>query len=236
MAKAATRELRPEPATAEAAERLASESLSSHDFSWFWRAYTVSIFGDQVTLVALPIAVFTRTNSALAVGIAPSMQAAPTLIFGLFARPPPDRLRARPVLIVTDVLRAGVLGFLATLVIATPDYPVWSLYVAAFLLGALGILHDAKGGAALPVVVSGKDLLRANGRLSGSEAVGNAGGPALAGMLTSVSVGLAFAVDSVTFVLSAFGITRVRAFHGRPTTAPHGNGSIFDDIREGIRA
>src|SRR5947199_352175 len=67
-------------------------------------------------------------------------------------------------------------------------------------------------GAALPLVVTGRDLLRANGRLSGSEAVGNAGGPALAGALTSISVGLAFAADALTFLLSALGIGRVRAF------------------------
>jgi hypothetical protein len=213
-----------------------TESRRTKDFTWFWRAYTVSIFGDQITLVALPIAVFTRTHSALAVGIAASMQAATTLIFGLFAGALADRMRHRPVLIATDVLRAAVLGFLAVLVIAAPEYPVWAIYVAAFLLGALGILHDATGGAALPVIVSGKDLLRANGRLSGSEAVGNAGGPALAGALTSISVGLAFAADALTFVLSAFGIIRVRAFEDHPVAPPTNRGSLFDDISEGIRA
>src|SRR3954447_149522 len=205
------------PAAPEATQE---RTVQSHDFSWFWRAYTVSIFGDQITLVALPIAVFARTQSALAVGIAASMQAATTLIFGLFAGALADRMRHRPVLIATDVLRSAVLGFLAVLVIAAPEYPVWAIYVAAFLLGALGILHDATGGAALPVIVSGKDLLRANGRLSGSEAVGNAGGPALAGALTSISVGLAFAADALTFVLSAFGIIRVRAFEDRPVAPP----------------
>ncbi len=223
----------PEPVVAP--PQMVQEAPRSKDFTWFWRAYTVSIFGDQVTLVALPIAVFTRTHSAFAVGIAASMQAATTLIFGLFAGALADRLRHRPVLIATDALRALVLGFLAVLVIATPEYPVWSVYLAAFLLGALGILHDATGGAALPLVVSGKDLLRANGRLSGSEAVGNAGGPALAGALTSISVGLAFAADALTFVLSAFGITRVRAFHHH-AQAPAPTRSLFEDIREGIRA
>src|SRR4051794_30972750 len=151
-----------------------AESRRAKDFTWFWRAYTVSIFGDQVTLVALPIAVFTRTHSALAVGIAASMQAATTLIFGLFAGALADRMRHRPVLILTDLVRAGVLGFLALMVASSSAYPVAAVYVAAFLLGAFGVLHDATAGAALPVIVSGRELLRANGRLSGSESVGNA--------------------------------------------------------------
>src|SRR5438105_800032 len=136
----------------------------SRDFSWFWSAYTVSIFGDQVTLVALPIAVYARTHSALAVGAAASMQSATTLVFGLFAGALADRLRHRPVLIATDLVRAVVLGGLAIMVASTPTYPVAAVYAAAFLLGAFGILHDAAAGAALPVVVSGRDLLKANGR------------------------------------------------------------------------
>jgi len=225
----------PDVVVPEGAEPYGQRTVRSHDFSWFWRAYTVSIFGDQVTLVALPIAVFVRTHSALAVGIAASMQSATTLIFGLFAGALADRLRHRPVLIATDLVRAVVLGGLAIMVASTPTYPVAAVYAAAFLLGAFGILHDAAAGAALPVVVSGRDLLRANGRLSGSESAGNAGGPALAGLLTNVSVGLAFGADALSFLLSVLGISRIRAFRAEeqrerlPT-------SMRSDIREGLRA
>jgi MFS family permease len=222
-------------AAAESGDVSERPTLHSHDFAWFWRAYTVSIFGDQVTLVALPIAVFARTHSALAVGIAASMQAATTLVFGLFAGALADRLRHRPVLIITDLVRAGVLGSLAIMVVSTPTYPVVAVYAAAFLLGAFGILHDAAAGAALPVVVSGRDLLRANGRLSGSESAGNAGGPALAGVLTNVSVGLAFGADALSFLLSVFGISRVRAFRAEEASERQPT-SMRSDIREGLRA
>ncbi|MCU1449514.1 MAG: transporter [Acidimicrobiales bacterium] len=210
--------------------------MQGRDFNWFWRAYTVSIFGDQVTLVAIPIAVFARTQSALDVGIAAAMQAATTLIFGLFAGALADRLRHRPVLIITDLVRAAVLGFLAILVIATPTYPVEAVYAVAFLLGAFGILHDATAGAALPLVVNGRDLLKANGRLSGSEAVGNAGGPVLAGALTSLSIGLAFAADAITFVLSVFGISRVRSFQRETQEPEREPASMGSEIKEGLQA
>src|SRR2546421_3605143 len=114
--------------------------LKSRDFTWYWRAYTVSIFGDQVTLVALPIAVFSRTQSALDVGIAASIQGATAVIFGLLAGALADRLRHRPVLIATDAARAVVLGAVALMAIQSSTYPVGVLYLAAFLLGAFGIL------------------------------------------------------------------------------------------------
>src|SRR5206468_11525123 len=104
---------------------------------------------------------------------------------------------------------------LAIMVMATPTYPVEVLYAAAFLLGAFTILHDAAGGAALPVIDSGRELLKANGRLSGSESVGNAGGPALAGLLTSLRVGLAFGFDALTFLLPVLGVTLLRAFRAQ---------------------
>ena len=210
-------------------------SLTSRDFTWYWRAYTVSIFGDQVTLVALPIAVFARTQSALAVGIAASMQGATAVVFGLLAGVLADRLRHRPVLVATDLARAAVLGVVALMATRSSTYPVGVLYLAAFLLGAFGILHGAAAGSALPLVVRGRDLLRANGRLSGSESVGNAGGPALAGALTSISVGLAFAVDALTFAVSAIGMSKVRRF--REAAPPqHSGASMGQDIREGLRA
>ena len=168
-------------------------------------------------------------------GIAASMQAATTLVFGLFAGALADRLRHRPVLIATDLVRAGVLGLLAYTVVSTPTYPVGVVYLAAFLLGAFGILHDATAGAALPVVVRGRDLLRANGRLSGSESAGNAVGPAVAGLLTSLSIGLAFAVDGLSFFLSALGVSRVRAFRTQPAPEPRPTG-MGTDIVEGLRA
>ena len=74
MARATT--AGPPPSVAmEPARPTDERTVHSRDFSWFWQAYTVSIIGDQVTLLALPVAVFARTQSALSVGIAASMQA-----------------------------------------------------------------------------------------------------------------------------------------------------------------
>jgi predicted MFS family arabinose efflux permease len=213
----------------------AERTVQGHDFAWLWRAYTVSIFGDQLTLIALPIAAFARTNSALAVGLVASMEGATTVVFGLVAGAIADRLRHRPVLIVTDLARCAVLGALALVVAGRADYPVASLYVAAFFLGALRILHDGAAGSALPMIVNGRDLLRANGRLNASEAVGNAGGPALAGALTSISIGLTFAADALSFALSAFGVSRIRQFRDAPRRE-RSEESISSDIREGLRA
>ena len=215
-------------------------SVTGRDFRWFWASYAVSTFGDQITMVALPLAVYERTESALSVGIAAAMQSLTAVALGLLAGTYADRLRHRPILIATDLLRGALLGGVAAAVLLSDDYSVLMLYAAAFGMGALRVLHDAAAGAALPRVVSGADLLSANARLSGSESAGNIGGPAIAvGLVALGGAGLALAADALSFVLSGIAVGAVGALREKRTdrrarVARHR--SIRDDVAEGLRA
>ena len=225
----------PDPSVVPADE---STSVSGRDFRWFWAAYGVSSFGDQITLVALPLAVFERTGSPLSVGIAASMQSLTAVALGLLAGAYADRLRHRPILIATDLLRGALLGGVALAVLQSDRYSVLMLYTAAFAMGALRVLHDAAAGAALPRVVRGADLLSANGRLSASESAGNIGGPATAGALVALGgAGLALAADAVSFVLSGLSVSAVRGLRdersGERASTRHL--PIRDDVVEGLR-
>ena len=217
----------------------ARKGVSGSDFRWFWTAYAVSTFGDQITMVALPLAVFARTESALSVGIAASMQSLTAVALGLLAGAYADRLRHRPILIATDMVRGALLGAVAVAVLQSDSYSVLMLYAAAFVMGALRVLHDAAAGAALPRVVSGADLLSANGRLSGSESAGNIGGPAIAGALVALGgAGLALAADALSFVLSAISVSAVRPLRdkrSREQARIARDRSVRDDVIEGLR-
>jgi hypothetical protein len=227
---------RPAPPTVSRTARW--RGVRGRNFRWFWAAHSVSTFGDQITLVALPIAVYERTESALAVGIAASMQSLTAVAFGLLLGAYADRLRHRPVLVSTDLVRGAALGVVAVMAMRSETYPVEALYVAAFVMGALRVLHDAAAGAALPRVVTGTDLLAANSRLSASESAGNTGGPLLGGALMTLGgAGLAFGADALSFVASGFSVARVRALRdrrGRRRTAAAGR-SIRADVVEGLR-
>src|SRR5205807_9551818 len=214
--------------------------VRSTDFAWLWGGHTVSTVGDQVTMVALPLAVWAATKSALAVGIAASMEAATAVLIGLVAGALADRLRHRPVLVATDLLRGVVLGLVAATLVGSASAPVGLLYLAAFVLGALRVLHDAAAGAALPVIVGERDLVRANGRLSASESLGNTVGPAMAtGLIALGGFGLAFVADATSFVGSGLAVRRVRGL--REDDAPRVTErlrvrAIRAEIGEGLRA
>jgi MFS family permease len=215
-----------------------SDSVTGRDFRWFWGSHTISTFGDQVSMVAMPLAVYGRTGSAMAVGVAAAMEGLTVLIFAVLAGVLADRLDHRPVLLATDIARFGLLGGAAVMVATWSSYPVAILFAVAFAMGALRVLHDAARGAALPRVVRSTDLLRANGHISGSESAGNTIGPALAGgLMAAGGAGLAFAADAASFAGSAIGVGRVRSLRQRhrvDSSGPLTVQVVKADVAEGV--
>lgn len=186
------------------------------DFRRLWAAHSVSIFGDQLTLVALPIATYAETKSALAVGVVASAEAATAVLFGLPAGALADRLPYRRVLVLTDAGRLGVL--LALLVsIRISGVGVIALLAAAIGMGIVRVVHDAAANASVPLVVADDHLVAANGRLQASEAASTAIGPVLAGGLIALGgTSLAFGVDAATFALSGATLASIRRLDDAP--------------------
>ena len=79
-------------------------------FLKLWIGQTVSEFGSRITRAGIPlIAVITLTASPSQMAVLAAVGSIPVLLFGLFAGVWVDRLRRRPILIVADLLRAGLL-------------------------------------------------------------------------------------------------------------------------------
>lgn len=81
------------------------------DFRRLWIGETVSQFGSQVSMLAVPlIAVLTLRAGAFQVGALTAMGYAAFPVVGLLAGARVDRTRRRPVLIASNLLRAAVLA------------------------------------------------------------------------------------------------------------------------------
>src|SRR3954453_16049998 len=82
------------------------------DFRRLWAAQTISELGSQVTLVAFPLtAILVLHASPFAVALLTAFEYLPFLVFGVLAGVWVDRLRYRHILIIADILRAAVLGW-----------------------------------------------------------------------------------------------------------------------------
>ena len=80
------------------------------DFRSLWGAETISQFGSQVTFLALPLAaILVLDETTFRVALLTSVEFLPFLLFTLPAGVWVDRLRRRPILILSDLVRSFAL-------------------------------------------------------------------------------------------------------------------------------
>jgi MFS family permease len=178
-------------------------------FVLFWTAETVSGFGTYVTTLAVQVlVVVTLGASALGVGVVNAARWLPYLVFGVVAGVLVDRARRRPVLVATDLIRAGLLVAIPLLaLLGSLSLPVLVVFMAAF--GLMTLLNDSASQSFVPRLVPQPLLTRANARLDQSGAVAQTSGPAIAGGLVAVlSAPWAVLVDAASYLVSAVLVLR----------------------------
>ncbi len=82
-------------------------------FRFIWGGQTASLFGDQVTNLALPWLLLHQTHSAFAAGAVSAARYLPLLTFGLVVGLIADRIERRALMIAADVGRLVALGAVA---------------------------------------------------------------------------------------------------------------------------
>jgi MFS family permease len=186
--------------------------LRERDFRRFWLGETVSLFGDQVTLIALPLAgILALHASAAEMGYLTAAGIAPALFFSLHAGAWLDRRgRRRQAMIVTVVGRA--------LLLLTIPIAYWldvltlvQLYIVAFLIGSLSVLFFVAYTTLFVSLVPRERYLEANSLLNGSRAFSFVAGPSVGGLLVQVlSAPGALIADAVSFLVSAFTLGSIK--------------------------
>lgn len=222
-------------------------ALQSRSFAVFWLGQTISSLGDGAFATALAIAVYQLTGSSLAMGLFLMAQIIPELIFTLFGGVAADRLPRRLVLACSDVGRAVVVLLIALL--AWLDLlQLWHLFVLAVLFGTIGSFFHPSYRAITPELVVKAHLSSANALTELSVQLGNLLGPILGAGLVVLgggSASMAFAFDSLTFVISVCSLAAIRSVAkvaqgnsiGEEIPIVHSPGLIgmLRDIRDGFR-
>src|SRR6266496_6843863 len=139
-------------------------SRPSSDFARLWAAHTVSAVGSQVSMVALPlIAILTLGATAWEIGLLRAAAGLPVLVLGLIVGVWVDRVRRRPVMVVTDLGRATLLAILPLAALAG-WLRIELLYAVALLVGTLGLFFDVAAQSFLPSIVPRDRLVAGNSR------------------------------------------------------------------------
>ena len=182
-----------------------------HDFLKLWAGETVSLFGSQITVLALPlVAANTLQASASEMGTLGFAQYVPWLLVGMFAGVWVDRLRRRPLMIAADLGRAVLLA-LIPLAAILGHLKMWHLFVIGFLVGIGNVFFEIAYYAYLPALVGREELVEGNSKLTASASASEVAGPGLGGILTqAITAPLAILFDALSFFVSAGALLCIR--------------------------
>jgi len=203
-----------------------------------WAGQAVSIFGTEVTSLALPLtAVLLLKATPVQMGILGAIGLAPYVLFSLAAGVWVDRLHRRPVLIAADLGRAALLASIPAAALLN-RLAMGQLYVVGFLVGALSLFFGLAYQSFLPSVVGRDRLVEGNGKLALSASTGQVAGPGLGGTLVQLlTAPVAILVDAASYIASAALIALVRAPEAPvPPRRLDGRGTMRAEIGEGFRA
>jgi MFS family permease len=201
--------------------------LRERDFRNFFFGQTISLFGDQVTLIALPlVAVLVLEASPAEMGYLGAAGLMPHLLFSLPAGVWLERIQSRRrAMIAADLGRAALVASVPA-AYAADALSFGQLYAVAFLTGSLAVVFDISYTTLYVAVTARQNYVEANSLLNGSRAIANVSGPSAGGVLVQVlSAPAALVADAVSFLVSALFLGKVRA------TEPE-----IEVTQEGIRA
>jgi MFS family permease len=201
------------------------------NFRRFFIGQSVSLLGDQVTALALPLtAVLALDATAGQMGVLTTLYLIPNLIFSLHAGAWVDRRGGRRmVMLMTDVGRGLLIGSIP-IAYAFGHLGWTQLYIVAFLSGSLTVLFYVAYGAMIQMIVPRTDYVQANSLVHGSRAFSFVVGNTLGGLLVALLRGpYALAVDALSYFWSALFLRRMHI--DEPPGAPQETGGLMAGAR-----
>ena len=204
------------------------------NFRRLWIGETVSQFGTMISQLALPlVAILVVHASTLEVGLLTACETVAFLVVGLPAGAWVERMRFRSVLVVNDLIRAGLLASIpltALLGVLT----IGQLFAVAIGTGVSTVFFDVAYQSYLPELVDRTALVEGNAKLQASESVSQIACPSIGGLLIqSLTAPYAVLADALTFLWSAVWVTSIRARPAKPERKPDRH--LRREIGEGLR-
>ncbi len=214
--------------------------LGIRDFMLLWIGQATSMLGDQFHSIAASWLVLKMTGDPMALGMVMAISGIPRALFTVIGGAITDRISPRKLMLITDFVRL----FLSTLLavqIFTGTLQVWMVYIYAAVTGIMGGLFGPASMSIVPHIVPEEDLQAGNSLTQGSSALIGFIGPAIAGAMIAAfaneatGMGIAIAVDALTFVISVITLWMMRSGEMLKTAAEKEvAGSIFTSVKEGF--
>ena len=220
--------------------------FANRDFRLLFIGSSISAFGDQFTLLALPWLVLKLTGDPQQLGFVTAVTALPLAVFMLIGGAVVDRMSPRKVLLNSRACNAALIFILAGLVL-TNSVQMWEIYLLAAGIGLSTAFSYPAGSSLLPQLIEPDQLQKANAAFMGMRQFAMMAGPTAAGFVIALGsrgsvaaqnladargMGLAFSIDAVSFLASLASLVMVRVhtdYH-----PPKREGGVLGDVAKGI--
>ncbi|MFC4558334.1 MFS transporter [Virgibacillus kekensis] len=162
-------------------------------------AQAISSIGDWLSIVAIITLVGLKWNaSPMEVSLIILCLAVPMALLGPVAGIVADRFSRKAIMIISDVVRAGLI------LILTIASELWMVYITLFTIGLFSAVFIPAKNGKLKEVVPEEDMKGAMSITSMIDSSTKVLGPLISGVLVTVfSAQQVFLIDSATFVVSA---------------------------------
>jgi MFS transporter, DHA3 family, tetracycline resistance protein len=207
-------------------------ALEDRNFRLLWGGQAISLAGNGLFTVALPLEVLHLTGSPLDLALVVSGRTIPAVFLLLVGGTMVDRLSRRLVMLVSDSV-CGISVCLAAIAIVGGHARVWQLFLLTLIFGIAAAFFRPAATAIVRDILPPGLLASASSLSALSQSLGQyLFGPAVGGLaVVAVGPGWTFAFDGLSFGVSAVcllamrNITEVRADGSR----------LWTGITQGVR-
>ncbi|TGA92507.1 MFS transporter, partial [Streptomyces palmae] len=199
--------------------------LNDRPFRRYWAGQSVSLLGDQISLIAIPLtAVLVLHADAAEMSRLATAGLLPALLFSLPAGAWADtRTHRRRVMICADLGRVVLVGSVP-LAYALDALTLTQLYVVAFATGTLTVLFDVCNTTLFVALTPDDRFIEGSTLVHGSRSMSSVAGPSIGGALVQLlAAPLALVADALTYLTSAGFLARVAPAEPPPATRTKGH-------------
>lgn len=210
------------------------KKMLNSNFSLYLFGRMVSDLGNSVQMMIMPLYIIDIGGSASTIGLLSFLSLLPALIIYPFAGVIGDRMNRKTIMIVTDLISAGViliLGFITYWGLMRMSL----LLIAQVVISLLNGLFEPATRGMLPQLVDRKELTRSNSTVASMRSISILLGPVIGTLLYAYfGITMVFFINGISFLLSGVSEIMIQFVHVKRQKSEGING-IINDLLEGIQ-
>ena len=208
--------------------------LKNFQYMKLMMASLINRFGDSVDAIASAWIIYELTSNAMWSAVLYGVNKLPSVLIMPLAGAWVEGKRKKTVMVVTDIIRAICVAFIATGYLLN-FLEAWMLVITTFVISTAEAFRLPAGSAVTPKVLDKEDLSYG---MSLSTALGTIveliGMGIAAGIIAFIGTAGAIYIDMATFLLSAFLISTVKMRNDEPSDAKGNLSNYFSTLKQGF--